>query len=77
MVKDSLKNRVRFSSTLSPEVDKALKEYSQNTMIPISKILDSAIMEYISKKITNDIWCATNCSSMYGTNHIASLPTMS
>lgn len=50
MVKDSLKNRVRFSSTLSPEVDKALKEYSQNTMIPISKILDSAIMEYISKK---------------------------
>lgn len=55
MVKDSLKNRVRFSSTLSPEVDKALKEYSQKTMIPISKILDSAIMEYISKKITNDI----------------------
>ena len=47
MVKDSLKNRVRFSSTLSPEVDKALKEYSQKTMIPISKILDSAIMEYI------------------------------
>lgn len=50
MVKDSLKNRVRFSSTLSPEVDKALKEYSQKTMIPISKILGSAIMEYISKK---------------------------
>ena len=55
MVKDSLKNRVRFFFTLSPEVDKALKEYSQKTMIPISKILDSAIMEYISKKITNDI----------------------
>ena len=50
MVKDSLKNRVRFSSTLSAEVDKTLKEYSQKTMIPISKILDSAIMEYISKK---------------------------
>ena len=49
MVKDSLKNRVRFSSTLSPEVDKALKEHSQRTMIPISKILDSAIMEYISR----------------------------
>ena len=49
MVKDSLRNRVRFSSTLSPEVDKALKEYSQKTMIPISKILDSAIMEYIAK----------------------------
>lgn len=49
MVKDSLKNRVRFSSTLSPEVDKALKEYSQKTMIPISKILDTAITEFISK----------------------------
>lgn len=49
MVKDSLKNRVRFSSTLSPEVDKALKEYSQKTMIPISKILDMAIMEFINK----------------------------
>ena len=49
MVKDSLKNRVRFSSTLSPEVDKALKEYSQKTMIPISKILDMAITEFMSK----------------------------
>ena len=47
MVKDSLKNRVRFSSTLSPDVDKALKDYSQKTMIPISKILDMAIIEYI------------------------------
>lgn len=49
MAKDSLKNRVRFSSTLSPEVDAALKEYSKKTMIPISKILDSAIMEYITQ----------------------------
>lgn len=49
MVKDSLKNRVRFSSTLSPEVDKALKEYSQKTMIPISKILDMAILKYITE----------------------------
>lgn len=50
MVKDSLKNRVRFSSTLSPEVDKALKEYSQKTMIPISKILDMAIAEFVNKE---------------------------
>lgn len=50
MAQDSLKNRVRFSSTLSPEVDKALKEYSQKTMIPISKILDMAIVEFISKE---------------------------
>ena len=39
MVKDSLKNRVRFSSTLSPEVDKALKEYSKKTMIPMKTIV--------------------------------------
>lgn len=50
MVKDSLKNRVRFSSTLSPEVDKALKEYSQKTMIPISKMLDMAITEFVNKE---------------------------
>ena len=50
MVKDSLKNRVRFSSTLSPEVDKALKEYSKKTMIPISKILDMEITEFINKE---------------------------
>ena len=50
MVKDSLKNRIRFSSTLSPEVDKALKEYSQKTMIPISKILDMAITEFVNKE---------------------------
>ena len=49
MAKDSLKNRVRFSSTLSPDVDKALKDYSQKTMIPISKILDMAITEFINK----------------------------
>ena len=50
MVKDSLKNRVRFSSTLSPEVVKALKEYSHKTMIPISKILDMAIAEFVNKE---------------------------
>lgn len=44
---DSLKNRERFSTTLDKQVVKELKEYSQNTMIPISKILDRAITEYI------------------------------
>lgn len=49
MAEDTLKSRIRFSSTLLPEVEKALKEYSKATMIPISKILDIAIMEYIQK----------------------------
>ena len=50
MANDNLKNKVRFSSTLTPEVDKVLKDYSKETMIPISKILEAAIMEYISKR---------------------------
>lgn len=47
MANDTLKNKVRFSSTLPPEVDKLLKDYSKQTMIPISKILEVAIVEYL------------------------------
>lgn len=47
MANDTLKNKVRFSSTLPPEVDKMLKDYSKQTMIPISKILEAAIVDYI------------------------------
>lgn len=47
MSSDELKNRVRFSTTLSKETEKALKDYSKSTMIPISKILDVAITQYI------------------------------
>lgn len=50
MANDTLKNKVRFSSTLPPEVDKMLKDYSKQTMIPISKIVETAIVEYISKR---------------------------
>lgn len=46
---DGLKNRVRFSTTLMPETEKALKEYSMRTDIPISKIVDKAITQYIEK----------------------------
>ncbi len=49
MPKDELKNRVRFSTTLDKEVERKLKDYSKQTMIPISKIVDSAILEYVEK----------------------------
>lgn len=49
MANDTLKNKVRFSSTLTPEVDKMLKDYSKQTMIPISKIIEMAITKYISE----------------------------
>lgn len=49
MVNDTLKNKIRFSSTLTPGVYKMLKDYSKETMIPISKILEIAIIRYISE----------------------------
>lgn len=49
MASDTLKNKVRFSSTLTPEVDKMLKNYSKETMIPISKIIETAITNYITE----------------------------
>lgn len=51
MPKDELKNRVRFSTTLDKNVEQKLKEYSKQTMIPISKIVDRAILEYIKSNI--------------------------
>ncbi len=47
MTDRELKNRVRFSTTLSIEVARMLKEYSKKTDIPVSKIVDKAILEYI------------------------------
>lgn len=48
MPKDELKSRVRFSTTLDKETEKQLKAFSKSTMIPISKIVDSAIITYIN-----------------------------
>ena len=42
-----LKNRERFSSTVDKKVLKQLKDYSNKTSIPISKILDKALTEYL------------------------------
>ena len=47
MKNNDLKNRVRFSTTLCPDVEQALKEYSQKSDIPISKIVDKALSQYL------------------------------
>jgi metal-responsive CopG/Arc/MetJ family transcriptional regulator len=47
MINNTLKSRERFSTTLDKKVINELKDYSKKTMIPISKILDKAITEYI------------------------------
>lgn len=49
---DTLKNRERFSTTLEKDVVQKLKEHSKKTMIPISKIVNQAIIEYIKKTST-------------------------
>lgn len=50
MSKNELKNRVRFSTTLELCTNKKLKDFSQKTEIPISKIVNNAINEYIDRK---------------------------
>lgn len=50
MSNDTLKNRIRISTTLTFETNNILKEYSQNTGVPISKIIEKAVIEYISNK---------------------------
>lgn len=53
MPKNELKNRVRFSTTLEIDTDRRLKEYSDKTDIPISKIVNNAINEYLANKEKN------------------------
>lgn len=42
-----LKNRTRISSTLDNDIYKMLKDYSAKSDIPITKILDKAVLMYI------------------------------
>lgn len=47
MANDTLKNRIRISTTLTPQTNELLKDFSQKTEVPISKIIEKAILEYI------------------------------
>lgn len=53
MAKKILKNRTQFTSTLKNELYIDLKELSDKTSIPISKILDMAV-ENILKEYGNN-----------------------
>lgn len=48
MPNNELKNRVRFSTTLDKNTEIKLKEFSKETFVPISKIVDKAIINYIN-----------------------------
>lgn len=47
MAKDTLKSRVRISTTLTPKTNDLLKQFSEKTQVPISKIVENAILNYI------------------------------
>ena len=47
---DTLKNKSRFSTTLENDTLQLLKDYSKQTFIPISIIVNQAIIEYIKKR---------------------------
>lgn len=42
-----LKNRTAISTAVDKELYKRLKEYSEKTSIPISKLIDKAIATYL------------------------------
>ena len=44
-----LKNRVQVGIIMDNEIYKRLKNYSDDTMIPMSRIVDKAVEEYINK----------------------------
>jgi hypothetical protein len=45
--KYGLKNRTRISNAIDTETWKRLQQYSKETMIPISKLLDKAISDFL------------------------------
>jgi len=46
----SLKNRVRISSTLPTVLAEKLKGYSDETMIPITKVIERAVDSFLEEK---------------------------
>ena len=48
-----LKNKVRFSSTLPIELNEKLKQYSQVSGVPVSRIIHFALQEYLDKVAKN------------------------
>ena len=50
MANDTLKNRIRISTTLFPETKQKLNDFHKQTQIPIATIIENSILEYISKR---------------------------
>lgn len=50
MAKKILKNRTQFTSTLKNELYIELKKLSEETSVPISRLLDQAVQNLMDKK---------------------------
>jgi hypothetical protein len=50
MAKRELKNRTQFTSTMTNENYAALKELSDKSRVPLSKLLDEAIEDLLKKR---------------------------
>lgn len=48
-----LKNRTRVSTTFDNDIYRRLKEYSDKTSIPITRILDKAVTMYLDNQKKN------------------------
>lgn len=49
----SLKTRVRISSTLPHILEQKLKDYSEESLIPMTKIIEKALDLYLESKNNN------------------------
>jgi len=49
----SNRRREMFTTTLSIETKEVLKNYSDTTMIPMSKLVEKALTEYLTKNSVN------------------------
>lgn len=45
-----LKKRIHISTNIDKEIFNKLKQYSEDTMIPMTKIIDRALKEYLERK---------------------------
>lgn len=45
-----LKKRIHISTNIDKEIFNKLKQYSEDTMIPMTKIIDKALKEYLERK---------------------------
>jgi len=50
----SLKTRVRISSTLPHVLEQRLKDYSEESLIPMTKIIEKALDKYLESKTSNN-----------------------